>query len=205
MNLQPKVFLVDDDPGVCQSLCAVLRTVDLPVQTFKSGKDFLDRFDPAQPGYLILDLRMPGMSGLDVQEQLLLRKATLPIIFISAHGEVNCAVRAIKAGAVDFLEKPFRGQELLDRVQRALQLDARQRAEDAQNRKLATQIESLSRGERAVLDLMVAGQPYKVIAAKLDISYKTVEARRTRIMKKLEADSLPELMHRVITFRQRHG
>jgi len=200
MDSKPTVFIVDDDPSVCKALRALLHSVNLPTETFASGKDFLDQVTPDQPGCLVMDLRMPGMSGLEVQEVLRNRGVNLPIIIITAHGDVSCAVRAIKAGAIDFLEKPFRGQELLDCVNRALEQDARQRAKRFQNKITASQLETLTPGERAVLDLMAAGRSYKEIASKLNLSYKTVEARRTRIMIKLQVDSLPELMHKVITF-----
>jgi FixJ family two-component response regulator len=196
--MSPTVFVVDDDAAVRKSLSLLVQSVHLAVKTFESAQEFLDAYENDQPGCLVLDLRMPGLSGLELQQRLAARGIRLPVIFISAHGDLPSAVGAMRAGAVDFIEKPFRGQVLLDRIHQALDRDARYRAELAQRAETEALLGALTRPERAVLDLMVAGKPYKVIARELGISYKAVEGRRARIMRKMKADSLPQLMRRLL-------
>jgi FixJ family two-component response regulator len=195
------VFVIDDDAAMRKSLALLVETVQLRVETFETAQEFLDSFDPAGPGCLILDLRMPGLSGLELQQRLAARGVRLPIIFISAHGDLTSAVSAMRAGAVDFLEKPFRGQVLLDRIHQALEADAHARAGAVARSSTEQRMASLTPPERSVLELMAAGKSYKVIAKELGISYKAVEGRRARIMRKMGADNLSELLRQVLTLQ----
>jgi two-component system response regulator FixJ len=197
---QPVVFVAEDDQSVRDFLRDLFKSVNLPVRTFESGQDLLEQFDPAWTGVIVTDLRMPGVSGLEMQSRLRARNCTLPVIYLTAYGEVEVAVRALKMGAVDFLQKPARGQELLDSVQRALELESKQRQQRLERQRTADRLADLNEGERAVLDLIVEGHPYKSIASKLNLSYKTVEARRARIMKKLGAESQSELYKTMIRY-----
>ena len=200
MTNTPTVYVAEDDPAVRDYLRELLKSVNLPVEVFESGRHFLEQYTPEATGCLVTDLRMPGLSGLELQSRLLQRGANLPIIFITAHGEVDSAVRALKAGAEDFLEKPIRGQELIDSVQNALASDTKKRSLRSKHRETTERLKTLNPGERAVLDLMVEGNPYKAIAIKLNLSYKTVEARRARIMKKLGTQNLSELFQLMISY-----
>ncbi|MFO0982574.1 MAG: response regulator [Planctomycetota bacterium] len=194
MTAGATVFVVDDDPAVRDSLRMLLKSVHLRSETFASAQQFLDQYDPEQPGCLLLDVRLPGMSGPDLMARLSERQIKLPTIIITGHGDVPLAVRAMKSGALDFLEKPFNDQMILEGIQRALKLDADLRNRRAERSHAAARLARLTPGERAVLDRMVVGEPYKVIATALGVSYKTVEARRARIMAKLQAKSLAELV-----------
>lgn len=191
---EPIVYVVDDDPGVLDSIRLLLRSVGLTARTFESASAFLDAFDPDEPGCVVLDVRMPGMSGLDLQERLREMDAGLPIVFVTAHGDIPMAVQAVKAGALDFIPKPFRDQDLLDRVQHAIVVDAQQRRERQEHQGLTSRYESLSPREREVLELVVDGKANKVIAAELGISQRTVEIHRARVMQKMGAESLPDLV-----------
>jgi len=191
---EPTVFVVDDDRAMRESLTWLLDSVGLRVRSYATAADFLAEHDPAQPGCLVLDVRMPGMSGLDLQAELARRGVELPTIVITGHAEVSMAVRAVKAGAIDFIEKPFSDQLLLDRVRQALEIDlevreVRRRREDAL-RRLAT----LTAREREVLNLVVAGKQNKEIASELGVSPKTVEVHRAHVMSKMCVDSLAELI-----------
>jgi FixJ family two-component response regulator len=191
---EPTVFVVDDDRAMRESLSWLLDSVGLRVRSYATAADFLAEHDPAQPGCLVLDVRMPGMSGLDLQAELARRGVELPTIVITGHAEVSMAVRAVKAGAIDFIEKPFSDQLLLDRVRQALEIDleareVRRRREDAR-RRLAT----LTAREREVLNLVVAGKANKEIASALGVSPKTVEVHRAHVMSKMCVDSLAELI-----------
>jgi len=191
---EPTVFVVDDDRAMRESLSWLLDSVGLRVRSYATAADFLAEHDPAQPGCLVLDVRMPGMSGLDLQAELARRGVELPTIVITGHAEVSMAVRAVKAGAIDFIEKPFSDQLLLDRVRQALEIDleareVRRRREHAR-RRLAT----LTAREREVLNLVVAGKANKEIASALGVSPKTVEVHRAHVMSKMCVDSLAELI-----------
>ena len=190
----PTVFVVDDDPAVRDAITLFLRTEGLAVATFASAAAFLESPAVEQPGCLVLDVRMPGMSGLDLQKQLRARGCHTPILFITGHGDVPMAIRAMKGGAFDFLEKPFQGETLLQRVREALALDARQRGRQARRAEAAARLALLSPREREVLDRVAAGQYNKVIAFELGISLSTVEIHRKRVMEKLEAESLSDLI-----------
>lgn len=193
----PVVSVVDDDAAVRESLALLLQSAGHEVAAFADARSFLDAFDPAQPGCLIADLRMPGMDGLELQERLLALHATLPIIVLTGHGSVPAAVRALKHGAVDFVEKPFDAAALLVQVESALRRDAEMRAEAALEAVVAERRHSLTPREDEVLELVVAGKANKVIAVELGISERTVELHRHRIMKKMQVGSLAELVRLV--------
>lgn len=184
----PVVFVVDDDESVRTSLRFLLDSVGLDSRTFPSGTEFLTAYDPTQAGCLVLDVRMPGMSGLDLQRELNLRGAIVPVIFITGHGDIPMAVEAMQHGAHDFLQKPFRDQDLIDRIRQALAKDARARAMLAQRDRIRERLESLTPRERDVLELMAAGKPNKIMAHELGLSQRTVEIHRARVMDKTGAD-----------------
>jgi two-component system response regulator FixJ len=193
----PTVFVIDDDAAVRQSLSLLMRSMALAVETFDSAQDFLDRADPTRPGCLVLDIRMPGMSGLELQEELSRLGFTTPVIFITGHGDVAMAVRAMKTGAVDFIEKPFSDQVLLERVNQALELDRATRAARAEIADIERRLDQLSPREREVMSRIVAGQANKVIAIELGLSERTVEIHRAKVMSKTGARSLAELVSMV--------
>lgn len=194
----PTVFVVDDDDAVRSSLRLLLRSVGLSATALPSAQEFLDSYDPQQPGCLVLDVRMPGMSGLELQQQLNLRGAIIPVIFITGHGDVPMAVEAMQHGAFDFLQKPFRDQDLIDRVQRALEKDRVAREQLRRVDVIRKRIESLTARERQVLELVTAGKPNKIMAAELGVSQRTVEIHRARVMEKMEASSLAQLVRMMI-------
>lgn len=195
MNPKPaSVFVVDDDDAVRNSLRLLLKSVGLPTVAFASAREYLDSWHPAQPGCLVLDVRMPGMSGLELQEELNRRGAIIPVIFISGHGDIPMAVEAIQHGAFDFLQKPFRDQDLIDRVQRALAADHANRQSLAQRDVLRQRYGSLTPREQEVLVLVTKGKANKVMAGDLDISQRTVEIHRARVMEKMGAQSLAQLV-----------
>jgi RNA polymerase sigma factor (sigma-70 family) len=191
---KPTVYVVDDDVEVLGAVRFLLRTVGLNVETFASGDEFLEGYDAERPGCLVLDVRMPGMSGLELQQRLGARGSPLPVIFISAHGDIPMAVRAVKAGAVDFIEKPFRDQELLDKIQKAIELNATMREKLEDREAIRTRIESLTPRERQVMELVVQGKSNKAIARELEVSQRTAETHRARVMEKMRADSVAELV-----------
>jgi FixJ family two-component response regulator len=191
------VFVVDDDEAVRDSLALLLRSVELAVATFISANEFLDSYDPAAPGCLILDVRLPGMSGLELQQRLADDGADLPIVFITGHGDVPMAVRAMRRGAVDFLQKPFSDQELLDRVQQALAEQSQRRQQSESKAEIAQRIRSLTPREHEVMELIVEGLANKVIANRLGTSQRTVEVHRANVMRKMQADSVARLVHLV--------
>ncbi|MFZ5555690.1 MAG: response regulator transcription factor [Pseudomonadota bacterium] len=192
--MKPTVFIVDDDEASAQSIRWLVESVDLSAEVYLNPAAFIQSYDPEKPGCVVLDVRMPGMSGLEVQEQLKERGADLPIIFVSGHGDIPIAVTAIKGGAIDFLEKPFRQQELIDLIHAAIEHDARRRDADMERHETLRRTESLTLREREILDLIVAGNLNKTIAAKLGLSTKTVEVHRSALMKKLGARCAPDLI-----------
>lgn len=194
MNQQPTVFLVDDDPAMLDSVSLLLESADLPTECYSSARKFLEAYRPHRPGCLVLDVRMPEMSGLELQETLAARGFNIPIIFITGHGDVPMSVKAMKAGAVDFLEKPFDDETLVFCVQEALAKDARARRIEAQNSFVAMRFARLTDREQEVMSLVVAGHSNKEIALKLRCSHRTVEVHRSRLMAKMEAHTLPELV-----------
>jgi two-component system response regulator FixJ len=194
----PVVFIVDDDEAVRSSLCLLLKSVGLVPSALASAREFLDKYDPAQPGCLVLDVRMPEMSGLELQEQLNLKGAVLPVIFITGHGDVPMAVEAMQAGACDFLQKPFRDQDLIDRIQRALDKDRTNRAALSERTLIRERLQSLTPREREVLAMVTSGKANKIVAADLGVSQRTVEIHRARVMEKMSAASLAQLVRMVM-------
>jgi two-component system response regulator FixJ len=195
MSIEPIVYVVDDDPSVQRALQRTITSAGWCVATYASGATFLDAYDPAQPGCLILDLRMPQMNGLTVQERLTAMGSRLPIIFLTAFGEVATAVQAMQAGAVDFLEKPFSNQQLLLRIEQAIAQDAQHRSVCQQRAARETRLARLTPRERQVFNRVVNGATNKEIAAQLDIQVRTVEMHRQQVMRKLEARSVVDLVH----------
>jgi RNA polymerase sigma factor (sigma-70 family) len=191
---EPTVFIVDDDQAVARSLRWLIETVRLGVETFASAQAFLDDYESSKPGCLVLDVRMPGISGLELQERLAARRINVPIIFITGHGDVQMAVRALQAGAFDFVEKPFNDQDLLDRIQKALAFDAERRCKEAQRAQLRALFASLTPREHEVLRLVVEGMSNKSIANTLGLSAKTVEVHRAKVMEKMHARSISDLV-----------
>lgn len=188
------VFVVDDDPGIRFAMQALLESVNLPHEIFASGNDFLDGVSADRSGCLVLDIRMPGLGGLELQSELQSRGFMLPIIFVTGHGDVPMAVDAMQKGAVDFVQKPFRDQDLLDRIHKALEVDEERRHEREQHDAVAERISLLTNREKEVFDLVVTGKPNKVIAYELGVSQRTVEIHRARVMEKMRARSLADLV-----------
>lgn len=194
---EPTVFIVDDDEAYRDSLVELVASVGLHNERFASALDFLAAYDPGRAGCLVLDVRMARMSGLALQAQLKAMGATLPIVFISGHGDLEMAVKAIKDGAVDFVQKPYREQQLLDAINEALQRDAQHRRTPAQSDTAATpgvSLALLSAREREVMQLALQGLPSKLIAKQLSLSHRTVEHHRSRLLDKLGVASMAELM-----------
>jgi two-component system response regulator FixJ len=194
----PTVYIVDDDPDMRDSLRWLLRTVGLRVETFASSDEFLRDFSPRGPGCLVFDVRMPGASGLDLYERLVARGEAMPVIFITAFADVPMAIRALKSGAVEFVEKPFNRQTLLEKVQRAIKDDVERRSLLADREAIHARFQRLTDKEREVLEMIKEGQPNKAIATRLEISPRAVEMRRASLMKKLGVRSLVELMRLTI-------
>jgi FixJ family two-component response regulator len=188
------VFVIDDDPSMRGALENLISSVGLDVQLFASTKEFLQHKRPDAPGCLLLDVRLPGMSGLAFQQELVKMGVALPVIFISGHADVPTTVRAMKAGAIDFLTKPFHDQELLDAVHAAIERDRARRREAVLTDELRLRYGQLTEREREIMKLVVAGRANKQIAADLDLSEVTVKVHRGQVMRKMRAKSLPELV-----------
>lgn len=197
----PMVFIVDDDAGVRSSIRMLLKSVGIVSTPLSSAQEFLAEFDPVQPGCLVLDIRMPGMSGLELQQELNLLGAILPVIFITGHGDVPMAVEAMQRGAFDFLQKPFRDQDLIDRVRRALMRDTEIRSLMREHDRIQARFESLTPRERQVLDLITEGKPNKVMASDLGLSQRTVEIHRAHVMDKMGAASVAHLVRMVLDLK----
>jgi len=189
-----KVFVIDDEEAVRDAIAMTLETVGLDYRLFASGSEFLQAFHSDWSGCVVLDIRMPGMSGLDLQRELNARQVSLPVIFITGHGDIPMAVEAMRRGAIDFIRKPFRDQELLDRIQEALQQDRQARETLTERQHLRERIAALTPREREVFDRVAEGQANKVIAIELGVSERTVEVHRAQVMKKLQAKSLAQLV-----------
>jgi two-component system response regulator FixJ len=191
----PQISVVDDDAGVRSSLRLLLKSLSLPTTTYDSAPSFLASYDPQQPGCLLLDIRMAGMSGLELQQVLNQRGNLTPTIFLTGHADVPMAVEAMQQGAFDFLQKPFRDQQLLDCIQRAIAKDRSIREQLRCNEAVQRRLNSLTAREHDVLELVIAGAPNKIIAHELGISQRTVEIHRARVMEKMNAESLAQLVH----------
>ena len=195
---EPTVFIVDDDSAVLKGLRLLVKSLRMNVETYLSAQEFLDSYDPARPGCLVLDVRMPGISGLELQEKLRQRNISIPVIIMTGYGEVAVAVEAMKKGAMMFVEKPISDQVLLDQIQKAIAKDARIRQEQAAQKTITSRLALLTSREHQVMGLVIAGKLNKVIARELGVSQKTVEFHRSNIMKKMKVDSLAELVRLVI-------
>lgn len=191
---RPVVFVVDDDEAVCQSLKLLIEDVGLEVRTFSSAPEFLSAHDPEHPGCLVLDVRMAGMSGLELQSRLKELEIEVPTIIITGHADVPMAVEALKAGAIDFIEKPFRDQVLLDSIQRAIERDAQARQVRRERQNVQARIEQLTPREQEIMDLLVLGKTNKAVAFELGISQKTVDFHRANILDKVGVGSVVELV-----------
>lgn len=190
----PTIFIVDDDPSIRFAMQALMESVNLRHEIFGSADEFLEQAAEPRPGCLVLDIRMPGLGGLELQEELIKRGNELPIIFITGHGDVPMAVEAMQKGAIDFIQKPFRDQDLLDRIAEALKTDKERRENHQQHSEVAERVSRLTKREREVFDLVVTGKPNKVIAYELGVSQRTVEIHRARVMEKMQARSLADLV-----------
>ncbi|HEX4045239.1 MAG TPA: response regulator transcription factor [Gammaproteobacteria bacterium] len=200
--LDPIVYIVDDDQAMVESLSWIIESIGLHVKTYVRAQDFLAEYDAQQHGCLLLDVRMPGISGPELQAKLNEQGTpTLPIIFISGHGDVPLAVRVMKAGAIDFLTKPFNDQVLIESINKALRIDKSNREKRQESAQAKAKFALLSPREIQVLQGIVAGKPNKVVSAELRISLKTVEAHRASVMKKMGVKSVPELVKLVLTNR----
>ncbi len=195
------IFVVDDDPGVRQSLEMLIRAIGQSVETYASAGEFLDAYTSERPGCLVLDLRMPGMSGLELQEELGSRGSNLPVIFITAHGDVPTAVDAVKGGAIDFIQKPFRDQDLIEKIELALEQNERALEETAERGDVQARVASLTSRERQVMDIVVDGKTNKSMATELRLSERTVEIHRARVMSKMGAESLADLVKMALRAR----
>ncbi len=195
---KPTVYLVDDDPDLRNLVHALLSSVGLEVSSFASAVEFLDGFVPGVPGCLLLDVRLPGMSGLDLQAELTNREVAIPIIMITGYGDVAMAVRAMKNGAIDFIEKPFKGQALIDRIQEALRFDCDARTVRQNREDVRAQLDKLTRRERQVVEMIVDGMSSKQIAAEFKVTTQAVDAHRARAMRKLSTKSVATLAKLVL-------
>jgi len=194
MDTEPTVFIVDDDQGVREAVSLLMESIGLAAEAYPSAQAYLDAFDPARPGCLVLDVRMRGMSGLELQQRLATEPLYPPIIIVTGHGDVPMAVRALKHGAMDFIQKPFNAQELLDRVNAALKLDREQRQRRREIGRRHAQFACLTDREMEVVELVVVGNSSKIIAKRLGISPKTVDIHRANIMRKLDIRTVAELV-----------
>lgn len=198
----PTVFIVDDEAAVAKSLRWLIESVGLRVETFSTASEFLARYRLQDPGCLVLDVRMPTMSGLELQERLNAEGISLPIIFVTGHGGVQTAVRALKGGAIDFIEKPFDDQRMLDLVHKAIAVDAENRRRAAAQAEATARYALLSAREREVLDLIIEGRTNKEIARALGLSAKTVENYRANVMEKMTVSTVPHLVKVVLELRR---
>jgi FixJ family two-component response regulator len=192
---QATVFVVDDDPAINEAVAELVELIGLKVSTYTSATDFLEDFQPSGPACLVLDIRMPGMSGLELQRKLADAQRTVPVVVITGHGDVRMAVEAMKLGAVEFLEKPFRAQELCDSIQKAIRVDEGNWRKRQRQEQVEQTYERLTSAERQVMDLVVAGKTNKLIAEELGLSVRAIEDRRARMMKKLGVTTRSELLN----------
>jgi FixJ family two-component response regulator len=203
MTEEATVFVVDDDKASRESIRSLLWPMGVKTELYSSAEEFLDAYDPSRPGCLVTDLRMLGMSGVELQEKLNRMGISIPTIVISAYADVPVTVRAMQQGALTLLEKPCRGTELWDAIRKGLEQDAQTRKGESHRREIKQRLESLTDQEREVLDLVLSGTLNKVIAKRLDIGLRTVEARRKSIFKKMQAGTVAELVQLVMQVRDR--
>jgi len=201
-DLAPTVYIVDDDTGVRTSIRVLMKSVGLPAVTFASAQEFLASYNPMMAGCVVLDIRMPGMSGLELQEALNERGAVIPVIFVTGHGDVPMAVEAMRHGAFDFLQKPFRDQDLIDRVQQGLARDRETREELKEHSRIRARIATLTPREKEVLDLLTLGKANKMMAQDLGLSQRTVEIHRAHVMEKMGAKSVAQLVRMVMELEE---
>jgi FixJ family two-component response regulator len=202
---KPTIYIVDDDDGMRRALVTLLSTVGFTTAAFSRAAEFLEKFKSDDPGCLVLDIRMPEMSGLELQQQLNHMGSMLPVIFLTGHGDVPMAVQAMKEGAFEFVQKPFREQHLLDRINHGLQLDAENRKSQARRSEIAKRLDMLTPREREVMSLVVEGEANKVIAIDLGLSERTVEIHRAKVMEKMEARSVAHLVRLHLTMNEGPG
>jgi two-component system, LuxR family, response regulator FixJ len=198
----PTVFVVDDEEPVGDAIAMLLGTVGLPTRVYRDARVFLEEYRPEQPGCLLLDVRMPRMSGLELQQALAARNVALPIIFITGHGDVPMAVEAMRAGAMDFLQKPFNDEELIRRVHKALEEDAQARELLQRHEEVARRWAELTPREQEIAQRIADGQANKVVAAELDISARTVELHRARILQKMGVRSVAQLVRMLMAIKE---
>lgn len=196
------VFVVDDDQAMRNSLKWLIESVGVAVESFGSADEFLAHYQPGRSGCLVLDVRMPGMSGLELQEHLIRQNIHIPAVIITGHGDVPMAVRAMKAGAVDFIEKPFNDEALLDAIRRAIAFEEQQRSHYSEHSQIKERLAHLTPREREVMDMVTEGKSNKEIANALGVSAKTIEAHRARVMEKMQAGSLAELVRMALAVNE---
>lgn len=198
---EPRVYVVEDDEAVRDSLQLLLKTEGYKVTAYPDANSFLETWNPTLSGCIVLDIRMPGMSGMDLQKELVSRGSELPIIFVTGHGDVPLAVEAMQLGAVDFVQKPYRDQELLDKIRKAMELDSQRQEIRLEKQEIQRRIDSLTPREREIMEMMIDGNANKVIAIDLNISQRTVEIHRSRVMQKMGTHSLAQLVRMVMLVR----
>jgi FixJ family two-component response regulator len=198
---EPIVYIVEDDEALRSLVRALAQSIGVAARAFPSAQKFLEHYDPRQPGCMVLDIFMPGMSGLELQDELNRRGAVIPVIFITGHGDVASAVAAVRHGAFNYLQKPFSNAELIASVRQALELDRRNRQSLAQHDAIRDRLASLTRREREVLELIVRGLASKVMAEEMGLSTRTVELHRSRVMGKMGASSIAQLVRMFMDFR----
>ena len=201
-DIQQIVYVVEDDEAVRDSLELLLKSDDKPVQTYESANAFLQDYSDKMAGCIVLDIRMPGMDGMELQKKLNDKHSILPIIFVTGHGDVPMAVDAMKEGAVDFIQKPYREEALLEKIEAALAQDREQRKTLDEKQEIIRRVKSLTPREREIMDRMIAGQANKVIAIELEISQRTVEIHRSRVMHKMGTHSLAHLVRMVLSVKE---
>ncbi|MDX5327834.1 MAG: response regulator [Marinobacter sp.] len=201
-DIQQTVYVVEDDEAVRDSLELLLKSDGKPVKTYESAGSFLADYSDQMAGCIVLDIRMPGMDGMELQKKLNDKHSILPIIFVTGHGDVPMAVDAMKEGAVDFIQKPYREEALLEKIEVALEQDREQRKSLDERQEIVRRIKSLTPREREIMDRMIAGQANKVIAIELEISQRTVEIHRSRVMHKMGTHSLAHLVRMVLSVKE---
>ena len=198
MKPDPTVFVVDDDDAVRRFLSGLIASVELNVETYASAQEFLDAYERGRGGCLVLDIRMPGMSGLELQKELVTRDIRIPVVILTGHGDVQIAVQAMKAGAFDFIEKPFNNELLLDRIQKAVAQQIDVTTDRVKRDDIADRISLLTSRERQIMDMVANGEMNKMRAHRLGISEKTVEIHLHKVMEKMQAKSLADLVRMVV-------